>query len=70
MNNNLNGKTLRRHMEDLVVGVRIILKSISKENGPRVWIRLGSLFSGKFLGCFGYDNKYSRSLEAGQLLTL
>ena len=59
-------------MEDLVVGVRILLKSISKENGLIVWIRLGSLVSrnASFLGCFGYGNKNSGSLEEGQLLTL
>jgi len=43
MNNNLNGKTLRRHMEDLVVGLRVLLNSISKERGLRVWIIFGSL---------------------------
>jgi len=59
-------------MEDLVVGVRILLKLISKENALRVLIRLGSLASGNvsFLGCFGEGNKHSRSLEAGQLLTI
>ena len=43
-------------MEDLVVGVRILLKSISKENGLIVWIRLGSLVSGNasFFGAVLY----------------
>jgi len=59
-------------MKDLVVGVRILLKSISKENGLKAWTRLGSLASGNasFLGCYGYGNEHSRSLQVGQFLTL
>jgi hypothetical protein len=52
MNNKLNGNTLIHLMVDLVVGVRILLKSILKEKDRKAWIIFGPLASGyiSFLG--------------------